>query len=118
MALSLLYCMIVVPRELLNLPENHQLYRDFDAQNISGYFSAIEPPMGSYLLIRCLRNSLAHALFSISEEHGQACYEFHTDQKPILKRAVIGHGALIGLINAVGKPLANAVLAQKGASGA
>lgn len=32
MALSLLYCMIVVPRELLSLPENHQLYRDFDAQ--------------------------------------------------------------------------------------
>ena len=117
LAISLLYCTVVVPREFLDLPENHQVYRDFDAQQVTKCFATMEPAMDSYLFIRCLRNSVAHALFSITEPDGEACDEFHTEQKPFLKRAMIGHKELIRFINVVGVPLTSAVLAQKRASG-
>ncbi len=113
MVISLLYCMIVVPRELLSLPENHQIYREFDEKRIAAHSPAIDPPVDSYNLIWCLRNSLAHALFSISVKHGQASYEFHTERKPILKSAEIGHAALLNLINVVGKSFTNTLLARK-----
>lgn len=113
LAMSLLYCLVVVPREFLDLPENHQVYRDFDAQQVTKCFSVIEPAMDSYLFLRCLRNSVAHALFSITESKGEACYEFHTEQKPLLKQAVIGHSELIRFLSIVGQRLSNDVLGQK-----
>src|SRR5262245_46544066 len=65
LAVSLLFCTIVVPREFLNLPANHEVYQDFDTQQVTNLFSDIDPPMGSYGFIRCLRNSVAHALFAV-----------------------------------------------------
>ena len=80
----------------------------------SGFgFSVIEPAMDSYLFLRCLRNSVAHALFSITESNREVCYEFHTEQKPLLKRAVIGHSELIRFLSIVGQRFSNQVLGQK-----
>ena len=113
LAVSLLFCTIVVPRELLDLPVNHKAFQDFDAQEVTKLFSEIDPPMDSYYLVRCLRNSVAHALFTVTESNGQLSYEFRTERTPILTRARIGHPELMKFISIVGVRLANAVLAEK-----
>jgi hypothetical protein len=113
LAVSLLFCTIVVPREFLNLPANHQLYQDFDAQQVTKLFGEIDPPMDSYRFVRCLRNSVAHALFSVSEADGYLFYKFWTEREPVLTRASIGHQELMKFISIVGLRLSNAVLAQK-----
>jgi hypothetical protein len=113
LAVSLLYCTIVVPREFLNLPATDSAYQDFDAQQVTNLFSEIDPPMDSYRFIRCLRNSVAHALFSVTESNGPLSYEFRTEREPILTRARIGHRELMKFIGVVGLRLTNAVLAEK-----
>lgn len=113
LAMSLLYCLVVVPREFLALPENHQIYREFDALAVTKCFSVIEPAMDSYWFLQCLRNSVAHALFRITESNREVCYEFYTERKPLLKRAVIGHSDLMKFLSIVGQRLANDVLGQK-----
>jgi hypothetical protein len=118
LALSLLYCTVVVPREFLDLPANHEIYRDFDLRNITNkFFSTIEPKMDSYLFLRCLRNSVAHALFSVRQQDGEACYDFWTDRNPLLSRASIGHRQLFNFLDVVGRQLTNAVLANKSVPG-
>ena len=113
LAISLLFCTIVVPREFLDLPPNHRVYRDFDAERVSHFFTITQPTqVTSYLFLRCLRNSVAHALFSVSQSAGEAHYQFWTEREPILK-ATIGHGDLIRFVESVGKRLTNAVLEQK-----
>lgn len=111
-AVSLLFCTIVVPREILELPTDHPIYSEFDAQNVISCFTISKPAsINSYKFIRCLRNSVAHALFSIRELNGQAQYEFWTDREEF--RAAVGHEDLLKFISAVGKRFGNAVLALK-----
>lgn len=113
LAVSLLYCLIVVPREILNLPRDHQIYRDFDNEKLVSSFTVSEPSkIDSYQFIRCLRNSVAHALFSIAEENSEAHYTFWTEREPIFQ-AHIGHKNLIRFLSHVGQRLSNAVLAKK-----
>lgn len=116
LAVSLLFCTMVVPREILNLPTNHKVYQHIESQQVTNLFSEIVPSMDSYRLVRCLRNSVAHALFSVTESGGQLIYEFRTEREPILTRAKIAHPELMRFISVVGIPLANAVLAQKSGS--
>jgi len=113
LGIALLFCTIVVPRELLDLPQNHPIYQEFDAKRVPDIFTLLRPPkIDSYGFLRCLRNSVAHALFSITQSEGEARYEFWTERDPIF-RATVGHGQLIEFINAVGLPLTNAVLEGK-----
>ena len=117
LALSLLYCCLVVPREFLDLPQNHSVYQDFDTENIHGLFTETQPPtIDSYLLLRCMRNSVAHALFSVSDPNGEWYYEFWTDRNPVF-RAWIGHKNLMEFTTKVARPLVNAVLAKKPTAG-
>lgn len=112
-AIGLLYCTIVVPKEFLRLPPNHRIYREFDARVATRRFTVVEPSkMDSYQFLHCLRNSVAHALFSVTESNGEPHYTFWTDREPIF-RATIGHKGLIEFINAVGRPLIDAVLEGK-----
>jgi hypothetical protein len=81
---SLLYCLIVVPKELLDYPADHFLFKRLDKSNVAKAFRISRFPMGfdqspSYWLLRALRNSVAHVLyeFESSEVH------FWTDQSPI-----------------------------------
>ena len=113
LAVSLLYCTLVVPREILDFPENHQIFRDFDAEKVTAAFAIAAPAgMTSYRFVRCLRDSVAQALFSIREEGGEAHYEFWTEGEPAF-RASIGHKALIAFLSVVGQRLANAAQARK-----
>lgn len=113
LAISLLFCTIVVPREFLDLPADHQMYRDFDAGKVTKSFVVTTPPnIDSYRFIRCLRNSVAHALFSIREQNGEVTYEFWTERDPLF-RATVGHRDLLTFMSVVGVRLSNAVLSQK-----
>ena len=114
---SLLYCTIVVPREILNLPQNHDVYRKFDAENVAARFSTLQPAMDSYTLIRCLRNSVAHALFSVTQDDGEFVYRFWTERHPILTEATIKHSKLLSFIETVGSPLVNAVVSNAKTAG-
>jgi hypothetical protein len=113
LALSLLYCCLVVPRELLDLPEHHQIWRDFDDQKIAASFDAIEPSaISSFTLVRCLRNSVSHALFKITAGPPELGYEFWTERDPIF-RGTIGHRKLVELISKVGTVMGTEVLKRK-----
>lgn len=52
LAISLLYCTIVVPRELLDLPANHKIYREFDAKDITTLFD-VQAPRGTLPILFC-----------------------------------------------------------------
>ncbi len=112
LTIPLLYCCVVVPREYLDLPTDHQIYQDLDAANVGGLFTATEPiGLTSYQLIRSLRHSIAHALFSISDD-SPTLYQFWTERPPLF-RAAIRHHELLQFVSQVGPHLANAVLAEK-----
>lgn len=53
LAVSLLYCTLVVPREILALPKGHQILRDFDKENVVAAFEIVAPtqPTSRQLLL-------------------------------------------------------------------
>lgn len=112
--ISLLFSTIVVPREFLDLPENHNLFFEFDAKKVTGYFSVRKPEsLNAQLLIRCIRNSVAHALFSITQtSNGVVLFKFWTDRDPIFE-ATASQDELVEFINIVGVRLVNAMLKHK-----
>lgn len=113
LAIALLFCIVVVPREFLDLPADHQVYKDFETQKLLELFSISEPhAINPYTFVRCLRNSVAHALFSITEPQGVVRYEFWTDRPPVF-RATISHQNLITFMNSAGKWLTNVALSRK-----
>ena len=113
LVISLLFCTIVVPREFLDLPASDKIYANFDIEKIPELFTIAKPsPISSYVFLQCLRNSVSHALFSISEQAGEAQYRFWTERRPILD-ATICHSNLISFVETVGKTLTNLVLMRK-----
>lgn len=117
LAVSLLYCTLVVPREILALPKGHQILRDFDKENVVAAFEIVAPtqPTSRQLLL-FLRDAVAHACFSIRENDGPAVYEFWTEAEPAF-RARIGHDALLRFLSSVGQRITNALQARKQAAG-
>jgi hypothetical protein len=82
---SLLYCLFVVPREVLKLSPNDALFRTLDELDPLQYFSISRRPdkfldAPSYWLIAALRNSIAHALFEIDGENN---WQFWTERNPV-----------------------------------
>ncbi len=70
---SLLYCLIVVPKEVWLLSENHSVYEKIDKDWLVGLFDVehfddrfAKHPV--YHLIHHLRNAVAHANFSLEDE--------------------------------------------------
>lgn len=69
---GLLYCLVVVPKEIWLLPQNHILYRKLKE---AGLLELFDFPIRDitfdsdpvYYLIHRLRNAVAHANFSIDE---------------------------------------------------
>lgn len=113
LVISLLFCLIVIPREILDLDSNHSIYRHFEDENVIGLFTIIQPPqIETNQFFKLLRNSVAHALFSITIHDETMVYEFWTERKPIF-RATIAHDNLIKFLSIVGAKLANAVLEYK-----
>lgn len=81
---SLLYCLVVVPKEILDLPEDHLLFKQLDQLDFKKAFQiSVFPPKfdqsPSYWLLRSLRNSIAHVLYKIDESSGM---HFWTEKEP------------------------------------
>lgn len=112
--ISVLFNTVVVPREFLDLPANHGIYSGFDADKVISCFDVKKPEsVDSQLLIRCLRNSIAHALFSITQSAtGEVLYRFWTDREPIFE-ATASQADLVKFVSIVGQRLSNAVLQHK-----
>jgi len=120
LAISLLYCTIVVPRELLDLPQNHSIYHDFDDCGVTQFFTVSKPrSIDSFVLIRSLRHSVAHALFAIEQSNDLVRYDFWTEREPILQARTTAHD-LRRFTEIVGRRLTHEVLQKKtpGAGGA
>ena len=111
---SLLYCLIVVPKEILDYPEDHFLFKRLDELSLNKAFQITTFPPGfdrspSYWLLRALRNSVAHVLYEFDEHSGM---HFWTDKNPQWE----AHATLDGLsffLSTFGKELANTLLLIK-----
>jgi len=66
---GLLYCLLVVPREIWARDRSHSIYSDLDKHGIMKFFNIILPTgsMDNFKLIRHLRNCIAHARFEIAQ---------------------------------------------------
>ncbi|MGN6187128.1 MAG: HEPN family nuclease [Thermoanaerobaculia bacterium] len=108
---SLLYCLIVVPKELLNLPRTDQLFRDMTEAEAFAAFSVSVTPMPEahefgYEFLRALRNAISHALFTVDH---LMTFSFWTD-KGRKWRITIPRDALMSFLSRYGAMLANAAL--------
>jgi hypothetical protein len=112
-AISLLYCVIVVPRELLSLSQDHQLYQELDRLGVASYFRVKRPnPIDSFRLVTSLRHAVSHGLFSIEQVAGQINYTFWTERDPRFK-AEITQSQLMAFLNACGVRFTDQVLRLK-----
>lgn len=111
---SLLYCLVVVPKEILDYPEDHLLFKRLDQLNLTKAFQITTTPQGfdrspSYWLLRALRNSVAHVLYEFDEHLGM---HFWTEQNPRWD-AHATKKDLFFFFSTFGKELANTLLLVK-----
>jgi len=77
---SLLYCLIVVPKEVWVLRENHDVYDRIDKNWLMSVVTIDEADAGFethpvYYFIHHLRNTVAHANFSIADDGAFAFWD-------------------------------------------
>ena len=111
---ALLYCLVVVPKEILNYSEDHFLFKRLDQLNLRNAFQISIFPKDfdrapSYFLLRALRNSVAHVLYEIDEQFGM---HFWTDNNPQWNARASVDG-LSFFFSTFGKELANTLLLVK-----
>ena len=111
---SLLYCLFVVPRDVLDLPVSDDLFTHLDTLVPLQYFEVIQLPDGfreatSYWLLKKLRDSVAHALYEIDWENN---WSFWTDRKPKWE-ARASKNDLMRFVSIFGREFANCCLARK-----
>ncbi|HIJ64937.1 MAG TPA: hypothetical protein HPP77_03220 [Candidatus Hydrogenedentes bacterium] len=111
---SLLYCLFVVPREILDLQAKDDLFVRLDRLEPLQYFRIIQPRAGfegspSFWLLRALRNSVAHALYEIDAQNN---WRFWTDREPRWE-AKASKDDLTRFLSVFGREFANCCLARK-----
>jgi hypothetical protein len=116
---SLLYCLIVVPKEIWPLSENHSTYGEIDKDWLLGLFKVelsddrlARYPV--YYLIHHLRNAVAHANFAI-EDNGNFTFwdQKHKSSAPYF-RASMSVDNLQVFLSKIGAHLANLRTRSKG----
>lgn len=113
---SLLYCLVVVPKEILDYPKDHFLFRRLDRLSLSDTFQITTHPPGfeeapSYWLIHALRNSVAHVLYEF-DRFPYGTMHFWTSRPPLWE-ASIGFQGLSKFFSTFGKELANTLLSVR-----
>jgi hypothetical protein len=110
--LGLLYCTVVVPREILNLPANHTLYRELESTELLTFFDIRTPtPCDAFALVQGLRHSAAHALFEIAVEKAEVFCRFWNDRQDFDVR--VSEPALRKAVEFIGARLSSAVLQRE-----
>lgn len=106
-----LYCLIVVPKEVWLLNENHAIYASFDKNWLLSLFKVemAEDRFSShpvYYLIHHLRNAIAHARFSIADDETFTFW----DQRPggeVYFRASASFDSFVKFLVEVGRRFAD-----------
>ena len=107
--LSLLYSLIVIPKEFWSLDQNHPIYSQIETlwspkkENIIVDQSHWENP--TYKFIHHLRNSLAHANFEFNSGHFVFWDQYK--EKPETYRATLSIQSIQHFLEVVGSLLAN-----------
>lgn len=110
---SLLYCLIVVPKEVWLLSENHSVYDSIEREWMVAVFAIEQDDNGDmakhpvYYLIHHLRNAVAHANFSIENDGQFKFWDQKTKTSPVYFRASITEKCLYEFLEKVGALLAN-----------
>jgi hypothetical protein len=109
---SLLYCLIVVPKEIWHLNENHLVYGEIDKDWLVGLFSVELSDDGFakhpvYYLIHHLRNAVAHANFAIEDDGRFAFWDRKKETSPPYLRASMSVDSLQEFVSRIGAQLAN-----------
>lgn len=109
---SLLYCLIVVPKEAWLLEKNHTIYASIDKDWLLSLFDIelydnrfTTHPV--YYLIHHLRNSLAHARFSIGDDDSFTFWDQKTTESAPYFRACASHSSLGKFAAVVGRQFAD-----------
>jgi len=115
-AMSLMYCLIVVPKEMWSLSENHQVYKDLAQLDPVQLFDIrIKPSRFDshpvYYLVRHLRNSIAHANFELTASDGFIFWEAKAGPRHFEARA--SDESLALFLSRVGGCLANLGLSNR-----
>ena len=91
---SLLYCLLVVPRELWVKDENHQIYTKLSKSGFVDLFTIEYKENGfnnapEYNLLRSLRNSISHARFEVDHENNFIFWDKRSENtKPHIKVSI------------------------------
>lgn len=110
---SLLYCLIVVPKEVWLLSENHSVYDQIDRDWLVAIFAVEQDDNGElakhpvYYLIHHLRNAVAHANFSIEDDGRFKFWDQKKKTTPVYFRASMSVECLQEFVSKVGALLAN-----------
>ena len=109
---SLLYCLVVVPKEVWLLSENHSVYDKIDKEWLVALFTIELSDDGFarhpvYYLIHRLRNAVAHANFSIEDDGRFAFWDRKNEKSAPYFRASISVDCMQELVSKVGALLAN-----------
>jgi hypothetical protein len=109
---SLLYCLIVVPRELWLKDTENPSIANLDSSSVLGLFSITIRPIKFdaspvLALLRHLRNALAHARFSIDKSGNFIFWDQENERSPRNFQAAISTQDLEAFLSSVGATLAN-----------
>lgn len=106
---GLLYCLVVVPKEIWLLPQNHILYKRLKEEaELEKLFSITlrDPKFDSdpvYYLMHRLRNAIAHANFSIDESQAFEFWDGPGKNEPANWKASITSLNLLKFVNWLGR---------------
>jgi hypothetical protein len=109
---SLLYCLIVVPKEVWVLSENHDIYSKIDKAWLLTVFAIdkADEQFGThpvYYLLRHLRNAVAHVHFSVEDDGRFVFWDQKSKDSSPYFRASISSEALGEFLSKVGALMAN-----------
>lgn len=114
--ISLLYCLLVVPKEIwLKGDPHHPIYLEIGKRNPLKYFK-LEVPIDTgdrffrspvYSLLRGLRNSVAHARFAVDQDMTFTFWDQRNENAPEHFRVSISADSLMAFLSQVGSLLAN-----------
>lgn len=118
---SLLYCLIVVPKEIWSLKESHPVYVEIDKNWLLGLFKIelsddrfARHPV--YYLINHLRNAIAHANFAIEDNGRFRFWDRKNKSSAPYFRASMSKDNLEIFLSKIGAHLANLRTQGKGYS--
>lgn len=105
---GMLYCLVVVPKELWLQPQNHQVYNILQQNSVVELFEIINKDKRfdqdpTYYLIHHLRNSVAHASFRVNQSQDFVFTDSRNKNGPVDWEARITNKNLFVFLSKIGQ---------------